>query len=147
MVQLFKLHPSQNKTGFKLVHEESNLPWVDDYYSEQPVNASASYQLTEEILQKYPECTAIATTNELVAKGVIDKLAEKNIRIPKKMAIISMGGTSIGSLSRPEITTVDFSPITLGTVATELLMEVISKKRIRSSHLLLPTQLIEREST
>jgi DNA-binding LacI/PurR family transcriptional regulator len=77
-VQLFKLHPSQNKTGFKLVHEESNLPWVEVYYSEKPVNASASYQLTEEVLQKHPERTAIATTNELVAIAVIDKLVKKH---------------------------------------------------------------------
>jgi len=141
------VHSDQTKRGFKLSHVESQVPWAEGNYSEQPVTSEAGYQATEKILNDFPDCTAIVTTNEIVAKGVVDKLLEKKIRIPKKMAVISMGGTQVGYLYKPGITTIDFSPINLGTVAADLLVEVISKKRIRPSHLLLPTQLIERDST
>ncbi|NQT60010.1 MAG: substrate-binding domain-containing protein [Bacteroidetes bacterium] len=141
------MHSNQYKRGFKLAHHESQVPWFEKNYSEQHVTSEAGYQETEKILHTFPECTAIVTTNETVAKGVLDKLHEARIRIPKKMAVMSMGGTPVGYLYKPGITTIDYSSITLGTVAADLLVEVISKKRIRPSHLLLPTQLIERETT
>lgn len=141
------VHSDQNKHGFSLAHQENRIPWIEKNYTEEPVTSAAGYAAAEKVLQTFPECTAIVTTNEIVAKGVVDQLIEHNIRIPKKMAVISMGGTPVGALCRPGITTIDYSPVNLGTVAAELLIEVIAKKRIRPSHLLLPTQLIERETT
>jgi LacI family transcriptional regulator len=141
------VHSDQYKNGFKLAHKESQVPWLEKNYSEQLVTAEAGYTETEKILDTFPECTAIVTTNEIVAKGVLDKLTQAKLRIPKKMAVMSMGGTPVSYLYKPGITTIDFSSVTLGTVAADLLIEVISKKRIRPSHLLLPTKLIERETT
>lgn len=140
------IYSSQNKAGFKLAHEENNIPWKEEACAEKPISSEAGYKSAEAILNNQPGCTAIVTTNEIVATGVLDKLFENGKGKSKKIDVVSMGGTPIGHLYKPGITTIDFHPKNLGAVAANLLIEVIRKKRIRPSHLLLPTKLIERDT-
>ena len=133
-------------TGFKLAHKENGIPWDDRNCVEHPVTPEAGYFAAEDILKDAPQCSAIITTSEIVAKGVLDRLSVDNKLNRKKLAVVSMGGTPISRLYKPGITTIDFFPKNLGFIAADLLHEVISRKRIRPSHFLLPTKLVERDS-
>ena len=44
-------------------------------------------QMTEELLEKYPQCTAIIAVNDMTAMGCISVLNQRGIRIPEDMAI------------------------------------------------------------
>ena len=107
----------------------------------------ASYEKTLELLAAGRKYTAIVTSNEIQAHGVIRALKEKKIAIPSKVAVLSMGGTVLSSIGYPQISTIDFDPHKMGYEAARLLCDVIAKKRLRVSEIVLPGNLVEREST
>jgi len=53
----------------------------------------------------------------------------------------------LGALTVPSITTIDFNPHKHGYEAANLLLDVLAKKRIQPFHLILPGNLVERDST
>jgi LacI family transcriptional regulator len=69
------------------------------------------------------------------------------IDIPSKLALFSMGGTMLGTLTAPTLTTIDFNPHKNGYEAARLLLDILDKKRIQPFHLILPGNLVERDST
>jgi DNA-binding LacI/PurR family transcriptional regulator len=90
--------------------------------------------------------TAVVTSNEIQAWGAIKTFQELQINIPQEMAIVSMGGSSLSGIGYPNLTTIDFSPRKIGRESAKMLIEVIERKRIRPSQLIVPGKLIERKS-
>jgi LacI family transcriptional regulator len=108
----------------------------------------ASEALMASVLGRATHFTdAVVTSNEIQARGAIKALQERQIAIPQQMAVVSMGGSSLSVIGNPKLTTIDFSPRKIGHESAKMLIEVIEKKRIRASHLIIPGKLIEREST
>jgi len=134
--------------GFQLAAGEAGLPWDPESHFFCDVNVQSSYELMGRILagpgEKY---TAVVTSNEIQARGVIKALQEKQISVPEKMAVMSMGGSCLAEVGHPRLTTIDFSPFRAGYESARMLIEVITRKRIQPSHLIIPGQLVVREST
>jgi DNA-binding LacI/PurR family transcriptional regulator len=78
--------------------------------------------------------------------GVIKAAKQLGLRIPEDIALTSMGGSVIGDIAEPALTTVDFDPERHGMEAAKMLLEVIAKKRITPFHQLLPVHLVIRQS-
>jgi LacI family transcriptional regulator len=142
------LQSQQRLNGFKLAHQEMNLPWDDEQHAFCNVSMDASEALMASVLGRATHFTdAVVTSNEIQARGAIKALQERQIAIPQQMAVVSMGGSSLSVIGNPKLTTIDFSPRKIGHESAKMLIEVIEKKRIRASHLIIPGKLIEREST
>lgn len=141
------IHSAQQKVGFIKAHEDAGIPWEERLYLEKPISEASGIETLAYIQNSTPECSAVVTVNEITAKGLVDALQDQSIRIPKKMAVTSMGGTPISLCTRPQITTIDYHPLEIGKTATELLIEVMGKKRIRPNHIILPTTILERGSS
>ncbi|HHU88877.1 MAG: LacI family DNA-binding transcriptional regulator [Sphaerochaetaceae bacterium] len=135
-------------SGFKLAHKEFGVPWKDENHAYCNVSLEDSTQLMDGILsRKNSQLSAVVTSNEIQAWGTIKALQKKKIQIPQQVAVVSMGGSSLSVLGFPNITTIDFDPIRIGTESARMLIEVIERKRIRPSHIIVPGKLIERESS
>lgn len=142
------LQSQQRLSGFKLAHQEFNIPWDDSLHAYCNVNMEDSDRLMATLLDnRSGETTAVVTSNEIQARGAIKALQERHMDIPKQMAVMSMGGSSLSVIGHPKLTTIDFSPRKIGYESAKMLIEVIERKRIRSSHLIVSGKLIEREST
>jgi LacI family transcriptional regulator len=141
------LQSKQRLSGFKLAYQDFDLPWDDSYHRFCNVNVDDSAQLVRSILNdKSYHATAIVASSEIQAWGAIQKCQELQISIPQQMAIVSMGGSSLSNIGYPNLTTIDFSPRKIGMESAKMLIEVIERKRIRPSQLIVPGKLIERES-
>jgi len=135
-------------SGFKLAHEEFGIPWIEENHTFCDVSRDDAASVMQEAFRNGARhATAIVTSNEMQAWGVIKVVQEKQIHIPQQMAIVSMGGSALATLGHPNLTTLDFSPAKIGMESAKMLIEVIERKRIRPSHLIVPGRLIEREST
>lgn len=64
-------------------------------------------QMTEELLQKYPQCTAIIAVNDMTAMGCISVLNQKGIRIPEDMAICGFDNLYLDCMMQPQLTSID----------------------------------------
>ncbi len=134
--------------GFRLAHEDAGLEWKESNHHFCDVTVKDSCDLMMRILEDdKTDFTAVVTSNEIQGRGVIKALHEKGIPIPDKMAVISMGGSCLAEIGHPQLTTIDFSPYRAGFESARMLIEVITRKRLRPSHLIIPGKLVVREST
>lgn len=142
------IQSQQRLSGFMLAHREFNVPWEEDKHHYCNVSMEESYDLMKQLLRGEKNyVSAIVTSNEIQARGAIKAIQEHHIAIPQQMAVVSMGGSVLSVVGHPRLTTIDFSPSQIGYEAAKMLIEVINKKRIRPSQMVIPGKLIVREST
>lgn len=87
--------------------------------------------------------TAIVTTDDLLAFGVNSYLVENNI---KGISIVGFNNNPLAEYQKPSLTSVDINSREIGYYAAKLLVDRL-QNRIKETHYIIETNLIEREST
>jgi DNA-binding LacI/PurR family transcriptional regulator len=89
--------------------------------------------------------TALFVGTDQAAAGVYQALQESGIRIPDDMSVAGFNDT-IGDVLHPGLTSVREFPRELGTHLAEFTLRRIHEPNLPPQQLLLPTELIRRES-
>ncbi len=88
----------------------------------------------------------IANINEI--SNVLSAAADVGLAVPKNLSVVSIGDSDFLQLTSPPITAVTGSPETLGTIATELLIErLITSAPHAAKRISIPMRFQERAST
>jgi DNA-binding LacI/PurR family transcriptional regulator len=143
----FMLQSKQRREGFVLAYKKRGLQWSDSDHIFLPISAERCCEAVMERFLTAQPYQAIVTSNELQAQGVIRAMKELRIDIPGKLELSSMGGTLLGTLTVPTLTTIDFDSHKNGYEAAQMLLDILGKKRIVPFHLILPGHFVERGST
>ena len=110
------------------------------------MSGSVSHQLGL-ALDSRPAPTAIFATSNVIALEVLRELQKRSIRIPEKIALIAFDDFDAATLVRPTITVVRQPVVDLGRKAASVLLDRLSAHgRPEASQVVLPTELIIRES-
>ncbi len=132
--------------GYKIAHKEADLPWIDANLAHARVNMDECQKLVEGLLSERNDITAFVAANDIMARGVLFALMNAGIPVPGKKAVVGMGGSMTSYNSIPRLTTVDYQPYMNGQTAVKMLIDIIERRRIQPSHVLIPGQLIERDT-
>lgn len=104
------------------------------------VEALLSFVSSEMVLEKVLEFdklpTAVFALNDEIAVGLIDRLKEKGLRCPEDVAVLGFDGIKIGQLVNPSLNSVAFSFKSLGEVAAQTLIDVLSGKECERERVL-----------
>lgn len=84
-------------------------------------------QMTETLLEKHPECTAIIAVNDMVALGCIQVLNQKQIRIPEDIAVCGFDNLYVDCMLHPQLTSVDQMAFHGCKVGLSILQEKMKK--------------------
>ena len=102
---------------------------------------------TRLLLDQNIQFDAIVCQNDQIARGCIDVLKERGIRVPDDVAVIGHDNWfEIVTLSRPELTSIDNLATDIGSQAANMLLDAIQgypHHGVKS----LPCKLVQREST
>lgn len=94
------------------------------------------------------EITAIFALNDFMAIGAINRLRKEGIDVPRRISVVGFDDVSAGAYSYPTLTTVSQNVLGLGAAATSRLIDSLEgKKPLTGEHLVLPVELVIREST
>jgi LacI family transcriptional regulator len=100
-----------------------------------------------ELHAEHPELEAIYCGSDLIARGVIDGLAERGACVPADVAIVSTDNWELmARAARPPLSTVDMCLTDVGHRAAESLLAAIDGRPKRGRHLV-PSRLVVRGST
>ncbi len=91
--------------------------------------------------------TAILCSSDLVALGVMKELREGQRSVPRDVAVAGFDNFGFASEVTPSLTTVAVPGFEMGMRAAELLLHQIESNHSAPVDLLLPTQLLIRDST
>jgi len=111
-----------------------------------PLSGSVSEQLGL-ALNSSPAPTAIFATSNVIALEVLREVQKRSIRMPEKIAFVAFDDFDAATLIRPTITVVRQPVVDLGRKAASVLLDRLSSHgNPEASELVLPTELIIRES-
>ena len=94
--------------------------------------------------------TAIVAHNDLLAIGVIQRLAERSVQVPGDVSVVGFDNIFAADLCTPNLTTLGGPHADEGRAAVEILLDAVGPVHADKSHppqLVLPTELVLRQST
>jgi LacI family transcriptional regulator len=94
--------------------------------------------------------TAIVAHNDLLAIGVVQRLAQRSVRVPDDMSVVGFDNIFAANLCTPTLTTLGGVHADVGRSAVEILLAAVRPVRREETppaQVVLPTELVLRESS
>lgn len=130
--------------GYCRAMEEAALPInVSSIDSEDEIDIG--YLGTKSVLAKGEPVTAIFAGNDPTAHGVYKALRDSDLKIPDDMSVVGCDDT-VGRWLYPALTTIREFPEQLGKKMVELLIDRIVNANQSRQQVILPTEIIKRDS-
>ena len=112
---------------------------VEGDYTEE-----GGYLGMQRLLSKRPR--AVFAASDLMASGALRALREAGLQVPSDVAIVGFDDLPTSARLVPPLTTMRQSVSQLGSVAVEILLDLIQHPGTGPHRVILPTQLVIRES-
>ena len=119
-----------------------NASLAEDIESIRP---DYNYEETKKYLKENPDITAIFAISDFMATGVAKAICDLGLKIGKDISVVGFDGMDISEFYNPGITTVKQPKREIALKSIELLFDLL-KGECENKHLVLETELIERES-
>ncbi|MFT8411892.1 MAG: LacI family DNA-binding transcriptional regulator [Schleiferilactobacillus perolens] len=154
---------SWRESGKIVWHPEGDLrlrtyqQWMDDHdlgqYSHSFIGGwdyMDGAEQTRNLLQHFHDRTdfptALVVASDPLAIGVYRELHTAHIRMPEDLAVISFDNSAVADYLTPSLTSVKLRPYEMGKSAVRMAAERIQGTRDYPLRVLLPTEIIGRES-
>ena len=119
-----------------LSEDEGKIKFTEEFSCE------CGYEAMMDILE-YTTPSAVVTTDDLLAFGANTAIREKNI----ELALVGFNNTYLAEYQRPSLTSVDINAEKLGINAAKLLIDKLENEDMPTTHYVVDTKLVERDST
>ncbi len=110
-------------------------------------NARSGYRATLDLLDEGHDFTAILVANDEMCLGVLRALNERHIKVPEDISVVGFDNHEDSEFYNPPLTTVAQDCLELGEQSVSLLMQQMKEQAPEQVRVLLPTQLVSRQST
>ncbi len=111
--------------GFESALHAAGLALAPQHVRDAPDTIAGGRAAAESLLATDPKITALFATNDLMAYGAAQVLAERGIAVPQAMSLIGITDIQLARDMRPGLTTVALHTETMATLAINLLLDLI----------------------
>lgn len=134
--------------GFQNALERAGLEFLEQDYHYLPPERYVRHELLRQFARKKAgkEYTAAAFVSDLLASDAMNIFKSAGVSVPDDISVTGFDDNIYARLSSPTLTTVRQSPGVKGTEAVRLLMQKVKGEEPGLDSLVLPTELIVRES-
>lgn len=139
-----ELNVTRNRLeGYKTALVNCGINVDDELIEEADFSEITGYKSMEKILaKKHP--TAVVTTDDLLAFGVLQVLKDKGI---DDISVVGFNNTQLAAYQTPSLSSVDINAEDLGYYASKLLINKLENIKENINSYIIDTELIERESS
>lgn len=132
--------------GYITALTAAGVPFQQELVAEGDFTEPGGRRAVAQLLELTNPPTAIFACNDLMAIGAINGARDRGVSIPQDLALVGFDGIRSGELVSPKLTTVVQPIYQMGLLAGELLVRSILGEEIKTPHMLLPLNLMIRES-
>ncbi|MFD1362419.1 LacI family DNA-binding transcriptional regulator [Lentibacillus salinarum] len=100
----------------------------------------------QRLFEKNPDITAVFASNDLIAIGALEWLAQYNLSVPGRVSVIGFDNLELSSLYWIQLTTMAQPRKKMGRMAASMLLDLINGSENRES-ILLEANLIKRRTS
>lgn len=90
--------------------------------------------------------TAVFSATDEMAIGAIHAIQDRGLQVPEDISVISVDNSRMASMVRPQLTTVAQPMYDIGAVSMRLLTKLMKKENVEQALVVLPHELIVRQS-
>jgi len=99
------------------------------------------------LLDRFPDITAIAAGNDLLALGAYLALTARGLSCPSNVSIVGHNDMPLMDMVDPPLTTIRIGPVAMGAEAAQLLLTQISGAEVALVTKTTSSELVLRAST
>lgn len=103
-------------------------------------------KLVEKLYHSYRLPTAFYAASDLMAMALLRELNELHVPVPAQVAVIGMTNIEMSRFTNPPLTTINVPALDMGCAVAKTLAERIRNDRSMTRRIILPSELVERES-
>lgn len=133
--------------GYRQALEESGIPFDPALIVPITRETENRYAAVNQLLDLPDPPTAVFAFHDYVAIQAIRAATDRGLRIPEDIAIAGFDNMYSSLISTPPITTVSQPVQEIGRTAVEMVMEQINNPDQAPSQVILPVELVTRQST
>jgi LacI family transcriptional regulator len=133
--------------GYRAALADYNILYDESLVIEGDFAQSSGFHGANQLLDLPQPPTAIFASNDESAMGVIDAARIRGLKIPDDISVIGFDDVPMAAISIPKLTTVRQPLREIGQCAAQMLLDFIQKPEEMQSSVILPTNLVIREST
>ncbi len=134
-------------TGYRQALQEANIPINPDYLKEGDFTFARAQELAIELLTLDEPPTAIFAVSDETAIGAIRGAISLDYRVPEDLSIFGFDDLEMAQFYNPTISTIAQPMEDMGRKAAQILINIVEKKPVEQIQLILPHEVIVREST
>lgn len=128
--------------GYQKAMQESGFQTCIFHQTGSPFNAGTRFA---DMLCAH-RLDAAFCTEDMLAVGVLHRMLRLGISVGKEFGLVGFDNIQIGMQVNPELTTIDQRIFEKGATAAKTLLDVLKKKRPLGSRVILPVNLVPRET-
>lgn len=132
--------------GFKDCINTYNLAIKEEYIQYGELSYKSGYLKTQKLLELNDSPDAIFASEDRLALGALRAASERNVKVPKDLAIIGFDNITQTEYSIPKLSTIAQPKEEIGKKATEILLHIIKGEEIKDCNIVFKPELIIRES-
>jgi DNA-binding LacI/PurR family transcriptional regulator len=132
-------------SGYRKALQEAGIPYREEFVIEGERGRRNAARLAHRLLTRIPRPSAIFTSSDTHAIGVLDAAAELDIKVPRELSIIGYDG--IRDAEYLNLTTISQPLFETGVRGARLLLDLIDNHQLESLCLEMPLKLILRGTT
>lgn len=134
--------------GYRRALQEYDLPQLAGFEREGPFTARYGFQSLNELLEASAAVpTAVIAASDVIAAGCLDAARAHRLRVPQDLAVTGFDDQPLAEHIQPSLTTVRMPITEMGRYAADTLLRLIDGDDVRPGSLVLPSELIVRESS
>lgn len=134
--------------GYRRVLEERGIDFdpalVAEGLFEQGIDTGR--QAAERLLAAPNPPTAIFAFSDELAVGAMQAAKARGVRIPDDLAVVGFDNIEYSAHVNPPLTTIAQDPYRIGSASCQMLIDRLAGRPLASPHVLIPVELIVRES-
>jgi LacI family transcriptional regulator len=131
-------------TGYKNALNQARVQFDESLVVEGHFTRMSGYLGMKMLLER--GVRAVFAASDLMADGATQAILEAGLRVPDDIALVGFDDLPYASQMTPQLTTVRQPIQQKGTYAVNILLDLIEGATDSPQHVLLPTQLVIRES-
>jgi LacI family transcriptional regulator len=142
----FSMNRLQRVRGYRAALAEHGLPVVEEWILPGAPVQARGRESARELLQRYPEITAIFAYNDLLALGALQACKELGRRVPDDCAIVGFDDIPLADSISPALTTVRVDKYELGRQAMKRLLQMLAEPGVELGPVWMDVELVVRQS-
>lgn len=131
--------------GYRLALREAGIRYEPDLVAHTDFTSEGGRVATTELLDRWPDLTAIFAANDLTAFGVLSVLNERGLSVPGEVSVAGFDDVQAAQYVWPSLTTVAVPMRELGRQGFATVLQILEGERPEPTEL--PTRLVIRDST